>query len=104
MLRQLSSSHDNGQSMAIHPKGMKPALSVVYVSSQRSEHGYLSLRYESCSVSCHHLMTTVRAWCMKYIIYLLNMSHKLSSPHDNRQSMVIHPKGMNYAPSDVFVS
>ena len=28
MLRQLSLSHDNEQSMAIHPKGMKPALSV----------------------------------------------------------------------------
>ena len=101
MLRQLSSWHDNGQSMAIHPKGMKTGLSVVYVSSQRSEYGYLSLRYEWCSVSCHRLMTTVRAWCMKYIIYLWNMSHKLSSPHSNRQSMVIHPKGMNYAPSVV---
>ena len=78
MLRQLSSSHDNGQSMAIHPKGMKHALSVVYVSSQRAEHGYLSLTFESCSVSCHRLMTTVRALCMKYIIYPSGINHASS--------------------------
>ena len=72
MLHQLSSSHDNGHSMAIHPKGMKSALSVVYVSSQRAEHGYLSLTFVSC---CHRLMTTVRAWCMKYIIYHSDMNH-----------------------------
>ena len=32
MLRQLSSSHDNGQSMVIHPEGMKHALTVDMVS------------------------------------------------------------------------
>ena len=62
MLCQLSSSHDNGQSMAIHPKGMKHAPLVVIASWQRSEHGYSSLRYETCSDSCHRDMTTVRAW------------------------------------------
>ena len=62
MLRQLLSSHDNGQSMVIHPEGMKPALTVDFVTRQRSEHGYSSLRYETCSDSCHRDMTTVRAW------------------------------------------
>ena len=62
MLGQLSSPHDNGQSMVIHPLVMKHASSVVIVSWQRSEHDYSSLRYETCSVSCHRLMTTVRAW------------------------------------------
>ena len=32
MLRQLSSSHDNGQSMVIHPEGMKHAPTVVIVT------------------------------------------------------------------------
>ena len=32
MLRQLSSSHDNGQSMVIYPKGMNNAPSVDMVS------------------------------------------------------------------------
>ena len=64
---------------------MKHAPPVVIVLLQRSEHGNISfifetcsvschrlmtvdiacytyLRYETCSVSCHHLMTTVRAW------------------------------------------
>ena len=62
MLGQLSSPHDNGQSMVIHPLGMKHAPLVVIASLQRSEHGYSSLRYETCSGSCHRLMTTVRAW------------------------------------------
>ena len=62
MLGQLSSPHDNGLSMVIHPLGMKNAPLVVIASLQRSEHGYSSLRYETCSVSCHRLMTTVRAW------------------------------------------
>ena len=61
MLRTLPSSHDNGQSMFIHPKGMKRAPSVVIVSEQRSEHGYSTLGYETCFVSCHRLMTTYRA-------------------------------------------
>ena len=32
MLRQLSSSHDNGQSMVIHPEGMKHAQAVVIMT------------------------------------------------------------------------
>ena len=89
MPRQLSSSHDNGQSMFIHPLGMKHARSVVIASWQRSEHGYKSLRYETCSVSCYRLMTTVRAKLfIPKVCYLLR---QLSSSHDNGQSMVIHP-------------
>ena len=111
MLRQLSSWHDNGQSMIIHLKGMKNASSVVIVSWQRSEHGYpslryehawsvviaswqrsehgySSLRYETCSDSCHRDMTTVRAWL--FISKVWNMLRQLSSPYDNGQSMVIH--------------
>ena len=107
MLGQLSSPHDIGQSMVIHPLGMKHAPSVVIaswqrsehvylslsykhapsvviVSWQRSEHGYSSLKYETCSVSCHRDMTTVRAWL--YIIYVWNLLRQLSSSHDNGQS------------------
>ena len=62
MHRQLLSSSDNGQSMAIYPKGMNHALSVVIVSCHLSEHGNLSLSYEPCSVSCFSLVTTVRGW------------------------------------------
>ena len=51
MLRQLLSSHENGQSMVIHPEGMNHAPTVVIVTGQRSEHGYSSLRYETCSES-----------------------------------------------------
>ena len=50
MLPQLSSSHDNCQSMVIHTSYMQHALSIVIVSLQGSEHGYSSLRYETCSV------------------------------------------------------
>ena len=112
MLRQLSSSHDNGQSMVFHPEGMKHAQTVDIVSWQRSghgysslryetcstvvivtwqwsEHGYFSLRYEPCSDSWHRLMTTVRAWL--FISKVFNMLRQLSSWHDNGQSMVIHP-------------
>ena len=111
MLRQLSSYNDNGQSMVIHPEGMKHALTVDIVSWQRWEHGYSSLRYETCSDSCHRdmttsehgystlryetcsdswhrLMTTVRAWL--FISKVLNMLRQLSSWHGNGQSMVIH--------------
>ena len=87
MLRQFSSSHDNGQSMGIHSLGMKHAPLVVIASWQRSEHGYSSLRYETCSDSCHRLMTTVRAWL--FIMKVWNMLQQLSSWHDNGQSMVI---------------
>ena len=88
LLRQMSSSHDNGQSMVIYHSCMKHALSVVIVSRQRSEHGYISLKYESCSVICLRLMTTVRAWW--YIIQVWKMLRQLSSSHDNGQSMVIY--------------
>ena len=93
MLRQLSSWHNNGQSMVIHLYGMKHAPTVVIVTWQRSEHGYSSLRYETCSVSCHRLMTTVRAWL--FISMVWNMLRQLSSWHDNGQSMVIYSKVWN---------
>ena len=102
MLRLLSSWHDNGQSMVIHPLGMKHALTVVIVTWQWSEHGYSSLRYETCSDSWHRLMTTVRAWL--FISKVWNMLRQLSSSHDNGQSMVIHPEGMKYAPTVDIVS
>ena len=102
MLCQLSSSHDNGQSMVIHPLGMKHAPSVFIVSWQRTEHGYSSLRYETCSVSCHRLMTAVRTWL--YIIHVWNMLRQLSSSYDNGQSMVIYLSSMKHAPSVVIVS
>ena len=102
MLRQLSSSHYNGQSMVIHLLDMKHAPTVVIVTWQRLEHGYSSLRYETCLVSCHRLMTTVRAWL--FIPKVWNMLGQLSSPHDNGQSMVIHPLGMKHASSVVIVS
>ena len=102
MLRQLSSSHDNGQSMVIHPEGMKHAPTVDIVSWQRSENGYSSLRYETCSDSCHRDMTTVRAWL--FISKVLNMLRQLSSWQDNGQSMVIHPEGMKHAPTVDIVS
>ena len=59
---QLSSSHDNGQSMVMYYSGMKHAPPVYIVSWQRSGHGCICLKYETCSVSCHRLMTTDRAW------------------------------------------
>ena len=99
MLRQSSSSHDNGQSMVIHPEGLKHALTVVIVSWQRSEHGYSSVRYETCSDSCHRDMTTVSAWL--FICKVWNMLRQLSSWHDNGQSMFIHLYGMKNASSVV---
>ena len=88
MLRQLSLWHDNGQSIVIHLYDMKHSPLVVIVTWQRSEHGYLPLRYETCSDSCHRDMTTVRAWL--FISEVWNMLCQLSSPHDNGHSMVIH--------------
>ena len=88
MLRQLSSSHDNGQGIVIYPSRMKHARSVVIVSKQRSEHGDISFVYKICSVSCHRLMTTDRAWL--YIPQVLIMLRQFSSSHDNGQRMVIH--------------
>ena len=102
MLRQLLSSHDNGKNLVIHHLGLQHSLSVFIVSRQRSEHGNISIMYESCSISCHHLMTTVRAWL--YIICLLNMPCKLSSANDNGHNMVMYSSGMKHAPSVVIVS
>ena len=127
MLRQLSSSHDNGQNMVIYPWSIKHGLSVVIVSWQRSEHGEISLKYsmkhapsvvivswqrsehgyisfmnETCSVRCLCLITTDRAWL--YIPKVWKMLVQLSSSHDNGQSMVFHPLGMKDEPSVVIVS
>ena len=102
MLWQLTSSHDNGQSMVNHLLGMKHSPTVDIVSWQRSEHGYSSLRHETCSVSCLRLMTTVRAWL--FISKVWNMLLQLSSWHDNGQSMVIYLLGMKHAPSVVIAS
>ena len=101
MLRQLLSSHDNGQSMVLYPFGMKHAPLVVIGSWQRSEHGYSSLRYETCSDSCHRDMTTVRAWV--FIPKVWTMLRQLLSSCDNGQSMVIYPWGIIHAPSVVNV-
>ena len=102
MLRQLSSSHDNGQSMVIHPEGMKHTPTVVIVTWQRSAHWFSFLRYDTCSVICHRLMTMVRAWL--FISKVWNMLRQLSSSNDNGQSMVIHPEGMKHAPTVDIVS
>ena len=99
---QLSSSHDNSQSRVIYHSCMKHAPSVAIVLWQRSGHGYRSLRYQSCSVSCHRLMTTDRTWL--YIPKVWNLLCQLSMSHLNIQSMVIYPSGMNHAPSVVIVS
>ena len=69
MLRQLPPSHDNDQSMAMYSSGMKYAPSVVIVSLQRSEHGNVFFRYETCSVSCHRLMTTVTVIYLQFWAY-----------------------------------
>ena len=123
-LFQLSSSHDNGQSMVIPPSGMKHAPLVFFVFWQRSKHDDTLLRYEACSVICHisrqpsehrswflrHktspvscqcLMTMERAWLLIFKIW--NMLCQLSSSHDNDQSTVISSY-MNYALSVVIIS
>ena len=102
MLQQLSSWHNNGQSIGFNPLGMKHALLVVIASCQWSEHGYLSLRYETCSDSWHRLMTTVRAWL--FIFKIWNMLQQLSSWHNNGQSIGFNPLGMKHAPLVVIVS
>ena len=79
MLRQLPSSHDNSQSME-----------------------NISLRYITCSDSCHRLMPTVRA--LLYKKHVCNMLRQLSSSKDNGQSMVIYSLGMKHAPTVVIVS
>ena len=102
MLRQLSSSHDNGQRMLKYTSSMKNASSVVIVLWQRSVHGSISLMYETCSVSFHRLMTTDRAWLFNG--QSMVMLCQLSSSNDNGQSRVIPPSSMKHAPSAVKVS
>ena len=102
MLRQLPSSHDNGQSMDIYNSSMKHAPSVVIVAWQRSGHRNISIMYKTCSVSCHRVMTTVRAWLFTPKVW--NMLSQLSSSHDNGQSMKIYPSSMKHALSIVIVS
>ena len=102
MLRQLSSSHDNGQSMVIYHPCMKHAPSVTFVSWQRMEHDHISLRSESWSVSCHRVMPTIKAWL--FINKVWNILRQSSSSLDNGQSMVIYPLGMNHAHSLVIVT
>ena len=96
MLRQSSSSLDNGQSMVIYPLGMNHAHSWVIVTWQQSEHGNISLMYEACSVSCHRPMTTDWAWF--YIPKVWIMLRQLSSSHDNGQIMVIYPSQAWFTP------
>ena len=43
-----------------------------------------SFMYESCSVTCHYLMTTYRAWLFIHTVF--NMLCQLSSSHNNGQS------------------
>ena len=76
MLCQLSSSHDNDQSMVISPY-MNYAPSVVIISWQWSSHGFLYLRHETCSDGCHRLITTLRAWWYPHKVW--NMLLHLSS-------------------------
>ena len=58
--------------------------------------------YETCSISCHRLMTTDRAWL--YIPNVRTMLRQLSSSNDNGQSMVIYHLCMKHAPSVVIAS
>ena len=97
-----SSSHDNGQRMLKYPSSMNNAPSVVIVLWQRSEHGSISVVYETCSVSFHRLMTTDRAWL--FIPKICNMLCQLSSSNYNGQSRVIPPSSMKHARSAVIVS
>ena len=98
----LLSSHDNGQSMVIYPSSIKHAPSVAIVAIQRTGHVYSSLRYETCSVSRHRPITTVRArWC---ILQVWNMLLQLPLSHDNGQSMIMYSLGMKHGPSVVIVS
>ena len=102
MLCQLPSSHDNNQSIVMYSTGMKHAPSVFIVSWQRIEHGYSLLRYATCSVSCHRLMTTVRAWL--YIPHVWNSSVSCHGLITTVWAWLFIPKVMNHAPSVVIVS
>ena len=101
MLRQLPPSHAYSQSMEMYSSVKKHAPSVFIVSWQRSEHGNVFLMYEACTVSCHRLLTTVRAWSC--ITQVWNMLRQLTSSHDNGQGMVIYPSSMKHALSVVIV-
>ena len=101
MLRLLPSSHDNRKSMVIYHSCMKHSTSVVIVTCKRTEHGYISLTYETCSVSCLRLMTTVRAWL--YIIHVWTMLCQLSSSKNIGQSMIIYHSCMKHALSAAIV-
>ena len=137
MLPQLSSPHLNGQSKVIptkyniisvsnylpmkmvrawwFPLGMKRA-SLVGISCQRSEHGDNPLRYETCLVSWHPLMPTIRAWwyplryetcsvsCHRLMTTappprVWNMLPQLLSSSDNSQGIVIAPSGWTWSVS-----
>ena len=74
MLRQLSSSHDNGHSMVIHPLGMEHEPSVVIVSWQQSEHCNISLKYEAYMV--------IYPSCIKHALSLVIISRQRSEHGD----------------------
>ena len=80
MLRQLSSSHDNSQSMVheIYHISMKHVPQVVFASWQQTEHGYTSQRYELCSVSCFCLIISVRAFCFCLIWFFTSTQQSFS--------------------------
>ena len=109
----------------LYPYCMKNSLSVVFFSWQQSEQGNISFMYETCSVSCHHHMTTVRVWLYPlknescsvschhlmtttrarlFISKVWNMLRQLSSSNTYGQSTVIYPLIMNHAPSVVIIS
>ena len=56
------------------------------------EHGYSSLRYETCSDSCHRLMTMDRE------------GKKHASFRDDGPSIVIPHSGKKHAPSNLIIS
>ena len=70
MLRQLSSSDDNGQSMVIYHISIKTCPASCLRLIKQSEHGNISYIYK-------------------------NMPCKLSSPHDNGQSMAMLKESSN---------
>ena len=103
----------------LYPYGMKNSLSVVFISWQQSEQGNISFMYETCSVSCHHYMTTVRVWLYPlknescsvschhlmtkararlFISKVWNMLRQLSTSHDNGESMVIYHISLKTCP------
>ena len=71
------------------------------VSWQRWELVNVFLMYETCTVSCHRLMTMVRAWSC--ITRVWNMLRQFTSSHDNGQGMVVYASSMKHALSVVIV-